>query len=125
MFLSSFSFVLVSALAVLSAGTQNPNPERGTRNSEPAVRPRIVAFGDSLTSGHGIGGSQAYPAILQRKLDEAGLDFEMINAGVSGDTSSRALPRLERALDGNVRVLIVALGSNDGLRGVPVEQVKA
>ena len=115
MFLTSFSFALVSALAVLSAGAQNP---------EPAGRARIVAFGDSLTSGHGIGASRAYPSILQQKIDAAGLEFEIVNAGVSGDTSSRALPRLERALQGNVRILIVALGANDGLRGVPVEQVK-
>jgi acyl-CoA thioesterase-1 len=99
------------------------NLEPGTWNLEPA-RPRIVAFGDSLTSGHGIGASQAYPAILQKRIDEAGLDYEVVNAGVSGDTLSRALPRLEQALAGNVRVLIVALGANDGLRGVPVDRVK-
>ncbi|HYM26162.1 MAG TPA: arylesterase [Vicinamibacterales bacterium] len=90
----------------------------------PAPRPLIVAFGDSLTSGRGIGENAAYPAILQRKIDAAGLDYEVVNAGVSGDTSSRALARLDRALDGNVRILIVALGANDGLRGVPVDRLK-
>lgn len=89
-----------------------------------AGRPRIVAFGDSLTSGRGIGEDHAYPAILQKRIDAAGLDFEMINAGASGDTSARALRRLDHALDGNVRVLIVALGANDGLRGVPVDQLE-
>jgi len=88
-------------------------------------RPKIVVFGDSLTSGYGIGESRAFPAILQKRIDDAELDFEVVNAGVSGDTSSRALPRLERALEGNVRVLIVALGANDGLRGMPIETVKA
>src|SRR5437868_12893295 len=114
MSLSSCCLALVSALGVVSTSTAAP-PER----------PRIVAFGDSLTSGHGIGASRAYPAILQKTIDDAGLDYEVVNAGVSGDTSSRAVARLERALDGDVRVLIVALGANDGLRGAPVDQIKS
>jgi acyl-CoA thioesterase-1 len=89
------------------------------------ARPRIVVLGDSLTSGRGIGESLAYPAILQQRLDEEGLDYAVVNAGVSGDTSARALRRLESALDGDVRILVVALGANDGLRGVPVAQVKS
>jgi acyl-CoA thioesterase-1 len=92
---------------------------------EPAARPRIVAFGDSLTSGYGIGESHAFPALLQKRIDDADMGYEVVNAGVSGDTSSRALPRLEHALEGKVRVLIVALGGNDGLRGVPIETVRA
>jgi acyl-CoA thioesterase-1 len=90
-----------------------------------AAVPRIVALGDSLTSGHGIGASRAFPAILQQRLDAAGLNYTVVNAGVSGDTSSGALRRLDRALDGDVRILVVALGANDGLRGVPVAQLKA
>jgi acyl-CoA thioesterase-1 len=92
---------------------------------DPAGRPQIVALGDSLTSGIGIGQAKAYPAVLQEWLDEAGLAFTMVNAGVSGDTTNRALNRLTRALAGNVKVLIVALGANDGVRGVPIEQIKA
>ena len=91
-----------------------------------AGAPQIVALGDSLTSGQGIGVANAYPAVLQRRLDEAGLPFTMVNAGVSGDTTTRAVNRFERALaGGNVRVLIVALGANDGVRGVPIDQIKA
>jgi acyl-CoA thioesterase-1 len=89
------------------------------------LRPRIVVLGDSLASGRGIGTAHAFPAILQEKLDETGLDYEMVNASVSGDTSTGALRRFERALDGNVRVLVVELGANDGLRGVPVAQLKS
>jgi acyl-CoA thioesterase-1 len=85
--------------------------------------PKIVAFGDSLTSGHGIGVSRAYPAVLQQRLDAADLKYRVVNAGVSGDTSRRAMLRLDRALDGDVRIVIVALGANDGLRGVPVEDL--
>lgn len=86
---------------------------------------RIVALGDSLTSGHGIGAARAFPAILQRHLDAAGYDYQVVNAGVSGDTSAGALRRFPSFLDGDVRILIVMLGANDGFRGVPVAELKA
>jgi acyl-CoA thioesterase-1 len=84
------------------------------------VPPRIVALGDSLTAGHGIGAAAAFPAILQQKIDVDGFDYTVVNAGVSRETSAQALARLDRALEGDVRILIVALGANDGFRGVPV-----
>jgi acyl-CoA thioesterase I len=92
--------------------------------TEGADTPRIVALGDSLTSGRGIDKADAYPAVLQGRLDENGYRYQVINAGVSGDTSGRALRRYRDVLDdGSVKILIVALGANDGLRGVPVEQL--
>jgi Lysophospholipase L1 and related esterases len=91
--------------------------------TEGADTPRIVALGDSLTSGRGIGKADAYPAVLQGRLEENGYRYQVINAGVSGDTSGRALRRYRDVLDGSVKILIVALGANDGLRGVPVEQL--
>jgi acyl-CoA thioesterase-1 len=90
----------------------------------PPARPRIVAFGDSLTIGLGLLEQEAYPALLQRKIDDAGYNFEVVNAGVSGDTSAGGLRRLDWALEGDVKVLIVAFGGNDGLRGLPVSQMK-
>src|SRR3954462_2761931 len=78
---------------------------------EPPARPRVVVLGDSLASGRGIGKDKAFPAVLQEKLDEAGLEYEMVNESVSGDTSTGALRRYERALEGNVRVLVVELGA--------------
>jgi acyl-CoA thioesterase I len=87
--------------------------------------PRIVALGDSLTSGRGIGKDEAYPAVLQGHLEDRGYRYQVVNAGVSGDTTARALRRYRETLDGDVKVLIVALGANDGLRGVPVEQLKS
>jgi acyl-CoA thioesterase-1 len=90
-----------------------------------AERLRIVALGDSLTSGQGIGAADAYPAVLQERLDGGGYDYRVVNAGVSGDTTSRALRRYREALDGDVKILILALGANDGLRGVPVDQLKS
>jgi len=87
--------------------------------------PRIVALGDSLTSGRGIGKEEAYPAVLQKRLEDDGYTYHVVNAGVSGDTTARALRRYQEALDGDVKVLIVALGANDGLRGVPVDRLKS
>src|SRR5262245_51807576 len=111
MMLSVLTLALASALAVATGPSQS-------------ARPRVVVLGDSLASGRGIGADRAFPAVLQQKLDEDGLEFEVANAGISGDTSSRALRRYEPLLDGNVRVLVLELGANDGLRGVPVTQVK-
>jgi len=88
------------------------------------MRPRIVALGDSLTAGHGIGTTAAFPAVLQQRIDAEGFDYTVVNAGVSRDTSAQAAARLEQVLAGDVRVLIVALGANDGLRGVPVATLK-
>ncbi len=113
MILSSVVVALVSAIAISSF------PRDVTSRSS------IVVLGDSLASGRGIGATQAFPAILQEKLDDEGLEFEVVNAGVSGDTSTGALRRFERALAGNVRVLVIELGANDGLRGVPIAQVKS
>jgi acyl-CoA thioesterase I len=90
-----------------------------------AGRPRIAVLGDSLTAGLGIAKSASYPALLQERVDAAGLDFEVVHAGVSGDTSAGGLARLDWALDGDVRVLIVALGGNDGLRGLPASELQS
>jgi acyl-CoA thioesterase-1 len=89
------------------------------------TRPRVVCLGDSLTAGYGLSAADAYPAILQRQLREAGYDFDVVNAGVSGDTSAGGLRRLDWSLRGDVRVLIVALGGNDALRGLPPGELKA
>jgi acyl-CoA thioesterase-1 len=67
---------------------------------------------------------QAYPTLLQERLKNEGLDYEVVNAGVSGDTSAGGLSRLDWALQGNVRILVVALGGNDGLRGVSADALK-
>ena len=87
-------------------------------------RPRVVFLGDSLTAGLGLSPDQAYPTLLQQKADADGLSFRIVNAGVSGDTSAGGLSRLDWALEGDVRVMVVALGGNDALRGLPVEELR-
>jgi len=112
--------------AATEAQTVGSIPAAVNRGGQPAAgaRPRVVVLGDSLTAGLGLPPSQAYPALLQQRLTAEGFNYEVVNAGVSGDTSAGGLSRLDWALDGDVRVLIVALGGNDGLRGLPVQQLK-
>ena len=83
-----------------------------------------MALGDSLTAGLGLPLSDAYPAVLQRRLNAAGYRFEVVNAGVSGDTSAGGRSRFDWCLEGDVRVLVLALGGNDGLRGLPVTEME-
>ncbi|MGB7217237.1 MAG: arylesterase [Vicinamibacterales bacterium] len=100
-----------------------PSPTEG-----PAPDPsegRIVVLGDSLTAGLGLSTTaDSFPSVLQERLRAKGFKYQVVNAGVSGDTSAGGLSRLGLALDGNVRVLIVALGGNDALRGLPAEELK-
>lgn len=92
---------------------------------KPIQRGRIVILGDSLTAGYGLDPADAYPALLQKKIDQAGLPFEVVNAGVSGDTTAGGLRRIDWALRGGAEVLMIALGGNDGLRGTPPSQTSA
>jgi acyl-CoA thioesterase-1 len=84
-----------------------------------AMRPAIVILGDSLAAGHGVEPAEAFPALLQRKVDEAGWPYEVVNAGVSGDTTAGGRRRLAWLLRRPMDVLVVELGGNDGLRGLP------
>jgi acyl-CoA thioesterase-1 len=112
----------VDAPAETARTTAPPTPK--TSPAPAKARPKVVALGDSLTAGLGLVESQAYPAILQQRIDAAGYGFEVVNAGVSGDTSAGGVRRLDWALDGDVKVLILALGANDGLRGLSVQDMK-
>ena len=103
---------------------KTPPGDSSSQSPAARARPRIVVLGDSLTAGSGLSADEAYPALLGQRLAAEGLNYEVVNAGVSGDTSAGGLARLDWAFDGNVRLLIVALGANDGLRGLPAEQLK-
>jgi acyl-CoA thioesterase I len=80
----------------------------------------IVALGDSLTAGFGVDLEESYPALLEKKLQDNGYSYRVINAGVSGETSSGTLARLEWILTQNPDIVIVETGANDGLRGIPI-----
>lgn len=121
-------------LAAISCGRSEPArpvpveaPPSEPTPSGPAkpTEPRIVVLGDSLTAGLGLPREDSYPSVLQRKLNEKSYRFEVVNAGVSGDTSADGLRRMNWAIEGDVRLLIVALGANDGMRGLPPGQMKS
>ena len=127
------SALIVIALTV-SACSREPAPPPATSlrveagpATEPAAiikKPRIVFLGDSLTAGLGLPADQSYPVLIGKKLHEKGYDFEIVNAGVSGDTSAGGSRRLDWSLEGDVRALVLALGANDGLRGLPTDEMK-
>ena len=94
--------------------------------TSPAVdRPAVLFLGTSLTAGLGLEPEQAYPALIQRKLDSAGFGFQVVNAGVSGETSAGARRRVDWLLRQPVAVLVVETGANDGLRGLPPDSLRA
>lgn len=86
---------------------------------------RVILFlGDSITAGYGLELSQAFPALIQDKINAKGWRFKVVNAGQSGDTSASALDRLDWLLKNRVEVLVLELGGNDGLRGLPVHSTR-
>ena len=130
---------LILAIAVASCGRDQAKPASqtsasGREGGQPsasvqsapasAAKPRIVFLGDSLTAGLGLATDKSYPSLIGKRVKDRGFDFEVVNAGVSGDTSAGGLRRVDWSLDGDVRVLVVALGGNDGLRGLSIEDMK-
>ena len=105
------------------AGAPETAPPPAAAPAEDDPRPALVAFGDSLTAGYGIDLDEAWPARLQERLDAEGFGYRVVNAGVSGETTSGGLRRLPFVLDRNpsAELVVIALGGNDGLRGVPVD----
>src|SRR5690606_17513632 len=98
-----------------------PATEKGI--SEPAGPKEgiILFFGNSLTAGYGLELRQAFPALIQQRLDSLGLDYRAVNAGLSGETTASGKNRLEWVLDPDVSIVVIELGANDGLRGIPLE----
>jgi acyl-CoA thioesterase-1 len=100
-------------------------PEAPPPASQDGGRGRIVFLGTSLTAGLGLDPSEAYPALLQQKIDSAGLRFVAVNAGVSGETSAGARRRIGWVLREPAAVLVIETGANDGLRGLNVDSLRA
>jgi len=88
-------------------------------------RKTILFVGTSLTAGYGIDPQQAYPALIQRRIDSLGLNYDAVNAGVSGETSAGALHRMDWLLRQPVDVFVLETGANDGLRGLPVDSLRS
>ncbi len=118
----------LASLALVScqtgeSGQHGPAPSAADARSETA-RGQIVVLGDSLTAGYGLPAVESYPALLQERLDREGYSFDILNAGVSGDTTAGGLRRIDWVLHDDVRILILALGANDGMRGLPADAMK-
>jgi len=130
--------LLAGFVGLLVACGNRPNPtaepEGGPAReaapvSQPAAapdrRPAIVAFGDSLTAGFGADPGKSYPDFLQQELDRRHLHYRVINAGISGETTSDALARLNTVITLKPAVVILEFGGNDGLRGLPVSTTRS
>ncbi len=124
------SFIAVTIFsAACGASSAEPQTNQAVNKKPPAQivsdRPKIVAFGDSLTAGFGLAEKESYPYLLQERLKADGYNYEVVNAGISGDTSLGGLERIEWVLEqDNVQILILELGANDLLRGLPVAKMK-
>jgi acyl-CoA thioesterase I len=109
-----FAHMLVLGVALLASGTaSSQTPPVGT-----AKPLKVVVLGDSLSAGLGLAGADAFPAKLQKALKTNGINVDMINAGVSGDTSSGGRDRLDWSVPEGIDAVIVELGANDALRGI-------
>ncbi|MBB6610247.1 arylesterase [Pontibacter sp. Tf4] len=101
------------------AGTENGATEQPSAKKEEIKT--ILFFGNSLTAGYGLEPSQAFPALIQERIDSLGLPYKVVNAGVSGETSAGGKSRIDWLLKKPVDVFVLELGANDGLRGIDTE----
>lgn len=106
----------------VSAPQQSPAPPPAKR---PDPRPVIVAFGDSLSAGFGADPGQSYPDFLQKGLDQHGYQYRVVNAGISGDTTTDGLVRIDTVTALKPAIVILEFGGNDGLRGLPVSTTRS
>lgn len=128
------SLVLLIAASLASCGANDsgeavsPPPSDGSSSPAASVPTKsltkIVAFGDSLTAGYGLPSEESYPSLLQKMLERDGFEYEVVNAGISGDTSAGGVRRIDWALEGDVKFVILELGANDILRGQPISEMK-
>ena len=123
------------AVALFGAGCSSSQPPSAApapaAQAQPAApaqpvdpRPVIVAFGDSLTAGYGVASGLSYPDFLQKEIDAAGFEYRVVNQGISGDTTSGGVNRIEEAILQKPEIVILELGGNDGLRGLPIETTR-
>ena len=121
-------------LAIALAGCSTDGPAPPSRDAAPPraipknavdTRPAIVIFGDSLSAGFGLEPGQSYPDHLQKLLDGKGYSYRVVNQGLSGDTTTGGLARIEECISEKPLIAVVELGGNDGLRGTPVARTRA
>ena len=124
------AFLLLVLALFLSCGDQKKEEEKSAEKDsteekdEQSNAKTILLFGDSLTAGMGLDPNEAFPAVIQEKLDSLGLNYEIINAGLSGETTASGKNRVDWVLNQEVDIFVLELGANDGLRGIPLEETE-
>lgn len=123
--------ILFTVVLAISCGTKKEQAEEKKPAQAPVAEPaaatnkkNILFFGNSLTAGYGVEPAQAFPALIQKKIDSLNLNYTVVNGGVSGETSSGGNSRIDWALRQPVDVFILELGGNDGLRGIAVQETR-
>jgi acyl-CoA thioesterase-1 len=123
---------LITAVVLAACGGRKSEPAEVRESNAPAPaaavpkdnRKVLVAFGDSLTAGFGAPPGKSYPDFLKQEIDRKGYPWRVVNQGTSGDTSTDGLARLPEALDLHPQIVILELGANDGLRGIPIDRMR-
>jgi len=109
----------------VSASEENTEQEQVSAENTTEEVPVVLFFGTSLTAGLGLDTAEAYPALIQKKMDSLGMDYSVVNAGLSGETTASGLNRLDWVFKQNVDILVIELGANDGLRGVSLDETRS
>lgn len=124
------SIIILVLIILLSGCTNNKKPGNSDQNNKDkesvavAKKKTIVFFGNSLTAGYGLSPEEAFPAIIQKKIDSLGLPYRVVNAGVSGETSSGGNTRIDWILQQPMDIFVLELGANDGLRGILLSETR-
>jgi len=108
--------------ATTSVNNIEANDSLQTKTTKDKV---ILCFGNSITAGMGLNLEEAFPALIQNKLDSLGLSYQVINAGLSGETTASGKNRVDWVLNQKVDIFVLELGANDGLRGIPISETKS
>jgi len=119
-----FLFCLLFIFVLSGCETQDKFSGAAPQHPARVYEGTIIALGDSLTAGQGVAEEEAYPAVLETKLQQDGYNWQVINAGISGETSSGALTRIEWIIAQKPDIVILETGANDGMRGIPVRVVR-
>ncbi len=119
-----FTCWLLLSIFLISCDLQNETPTTGDTKTEPKFTGTIITVGDSLTAGLGVSEEEAWPALLEKRLKKNGYHWQVLNAGISGETSSGTLSRIKWITAQKPDIVILETGANDGLRGVPPQVIK-
>lgn len=131
--LLKFCYIIAVSLLISACGDNKAQKTSKESETNPQTEPKemastktILCFGDSITAGYGLDDiNEAYPALLQKKIDSLGLNYTVINSGLSGETTAGGKSRINWILNQDIAIFILELGGNDGLRGIPLSETRS